>query len=320
MSYVHKYYSCAGDAMNRQKKIITAARKYLLYTLSLPERTVRSLAALAGGASTLLMDTILPKSFRGTTIYNVSIGMMQRFIVENVAGIEDETGKKRRELGDDYLLRKMTGTALEAAGLMTIRFSPLWVFAIAGDVAGGSKVFLKRLVEHLKKNRIIAHDTKAVELIDILEAIQEATSASAVSIDTPPLTRNQLKELADEMKSSYGRVFEITANLMPRLDSLWESMVQMSKRENVSIEKLGGIITVDALSWSKKGIGMMFASGRTGAELFDEKILDSYRKTLTAVSDKGVDVYMSSHMRPFIKSAKSHFNPGQRTWIESLFT
>jgi hypothetical protein len=303
--------------MNKKDRFIESARQHLLYTLSLPERTIRSLAALAGGTTSLLTEMLFPESLRETTIYNVSFGMMQRFIIEKVAGIESEFSEGQTELGDDYVQRKMAGTALEAAGLLAMRFSPLWVFAIAGDAAGGSKVFLKRLVKHLKENNIIAQETEAAELVDVLEAVQEASSKSASSIDTPPLSREKLSELANEMKVNYVRVFKTTTNLIPNLDTIWENMEQLAHREKISIERLGGIITVDALSWSKKGVGVVFATGRTGVELFDEKILDSYRKTLAAVSEKGIDQYMSTHMQPFMRSAKSHFDPGQKTWLES---
>ena len=126
----------------------------------------------------------------------------------------------------------------------------------------------------------MAEETQATELIDVLEAVQEASSKSAITIDMPPLSREELSQLADEMKVSYGRVFKSTTNLMPRLDAIWKNMEQLALRENISIERLGGIMTVDAVSWSKKGVRMALATGRTGAELFDEKILDSYRKTL----------------------------------------
>ena len=153
--------------MNKKKRFIKAVHKHLMYTLSLPERTIRSLAALAGGTTTLLTEILFPEFLRNTTIYNVSFGMMQRFIVERVAGIESETNENQINLDDDYVQRKMAGTALEAAGLLAMRFSPLWVFAIAGDVAGGSKVFLKRLVKHLKENNIIAQEAEASELVDV---------------------------------------------------------------------------------------------------------------------------------------------------------
>jgi len=303
--------------MNKKAGFFEAARQRLMYALSLPERTIRSLAALAGGTTTLLAETLFPKSFRGTTTYRVTIGMMQQFIVERVAGMKSEISEDQAELGDDYVQRKMAGTALEAAGLLTMGSSPLWVLAVLGDAAGGSKIFLNRLVIYLKENGVMAEEAQATELIDVLEAVQEASSKSAITIDTPPLSREELSKLADEMKVSYGQVFKSTTNLIPRLDAIWKNMEQLALRENISIERLGGIMTVDAVSWSKKGVRMALATGRTGVELFDEKILDSYRKTLIAAAEQGIDKYMSDHMRPFMQSARAHFDPAQKTWTEN---
>jgi hypothetical protein len=303
--------------MNKKGGFFEAAFQHLMYALSLPERTIRSLAALAGGTSTLLADTLFPKSFRGTTTYRVTIGMMQQFIIERVAGMKSEISADRAEVGDDFVQRKMAGTALEAAGLLTMGASPLWVLAILGDAAGGSKVFLNRLVKYLKENSVIEEQTEATELVDVLEAVQEASSKSAITIDTPPLSRAELSRLADEMKASYIRVFRSTTNLVPRLETIWKNMERLSRSENISIERLGGIMAVDAVSWSKKGMGIALATGRTGAELFDEKILDSYKQTLAATSEQGIDKYMSEHMQPFIQSARMHFDPAQKTWTES---
>ncbi|MGB2895191.1 MAG: hypothetical protein WBB65_03375 [Anaerolineales bacterium] len=303
--------------MDKKTRFFEAARQRLMYALSLPERTIRSLAALAGGTSTLLAEMLFPESLRGTTTYNVTIGMMQQFIIERVAGMASEIGEDRVNLGDNYVQRKMAGTALEAAGLLMMGYSPLWVLAIAGDTAGGSKVFLNRLVEHLKENGIVAEETKVAGLVDVLEAVQEASSKSANTFDAPPLSRVELSNMADEMKVSYGQVFKSTTNLIPWLDAIWKNMEQLARRENISIERLGGIMTMDAVSWSKKGASMALAAGQTGAELFDEKILDSYRQTLAAASEQGVDKYISDHMRPFMQSARAHFDSTQKTWTGS---
>jgi hypothetical protein len=123
--------------------------------------------------------------------------------------------------------------------------------------------------------------------------------------------------LADEMKSSYSRVFKSTTNLVPRLEALWKSMELLAMRENISIERLGGIMTVDAVLWSKRGVGFARATSQTGVELFDEKILDSYRKTLIATREQGIDTYMSAHMQPFMRAAKAHFDPAQKSWTEA---
>ena len=44
------------------------------YTLSLPERLVRSTAAAVGGVSKLLTDTIIPEPLRKTTAYTAMVG------------------------------------------------------------------------------------------------------------------------------------------------------------------------------------------------------------------------------------------------------
>ena len=300
--------------MNKEGSFFETARQRLMYTLSLPERAIRSLAALVGGTSILLAETLFPKSLRGTTTYKITIGLMQQFIIERVAGMKN--GDDHTQLGEDFVQRKMAGTALEAAGLLTMGYSPLWVFAILGDAAGGSKVFLNRLVKYLKENDVVTEEIEAAELVDVLEAVQEASIKSASTIDTPPLSREELSDLANEMKFSYGRVFKSTTNLMPRLEAIWKNMEQLALRENISIERLVGIMTVDAAIWSKKGVGIAVATGQTGAELFNEKILDSYRKTLAMTSEQGIDEYLSSHMRPFMQSARAHFDPTQKTWTE----
>jgi hypothetical protein len=43
-------------------RIFEFVRHRLMYILSLPERTIRSLAAILGGTSTLLAETLFPKS------------------------------------------------------------------------------------------------------------------------------------------------------------------------------------------------------------------------------------------------------------------
>jgi len=53
------------------------------------------------------------------------------------------------------------------------------------------------------------------------------------------------------MKSNYGWVFKTMANLISRLDAIWESMLNLAKRENISFERLTVIITVDVVSWSR---------------------------------------------------------------------
>lgn len=61
------------------------------YLLSLPERTLRSMAAVAGGTTSLLTEALFPEALRGTTLYKVFVGDTQRFIITKVAQVQRES-------------------------------------------------------------------------------------------------------------------------------------------------------------------------------------------------------------------------------------
>jgi|GEM_PF-190966 len=295
------------------------ALKQLKYALSLPERTIRSLTALAGGTTSLLTETLFPEVLRGTTLYKIFLGDTQQFMLEKIAQIKKE--KKETDpvetTDDDYVQRKMVGGALETAGLFAMHFSPLWVFAIAADAAAGSRVFLDRLVNQLKTNGVVPEDAQANDLADLLTTIQETSCRSASAIDRPPLSRDQINQLADEMTQSYGQIFSQATNLVPRLETIWTQMEQLADRENVSLERISGLLTVDVASWAKKGIGAVLAVGQTGSAIMGEEILDSYARTLDTVAEEGVTAYLKTKMTPFLQAATAHFAPDKKTWTES---
>ncbi|HOB76091.1 MAG TPA: hypothetical protein PKG54_16370 [Phycisphaerae bacterium] len=299
-----------------------SAYKGLGYLLSLPERTLRSLAAVTGGTTSLLTETLFPEMLRDTTLYKIFLGDAQRFLVEKIAQVQRQGGEAAPAAeGDagqeDYVQRKVAGTALEAAGLLAMHLSPLWVFAIAADAAAGSNEFLQRLVVQLKRNNVLPPDAEIAGLHELLAAIQEASRRSAAAVDTPPLSREEVSQLADEMTEKYGRMFASVSNLLPRFETVWKRMESLAGRENISLERLGGILTMDVAEWSKKGFGAMLAVGQTGADLFGERVLASYERTLDAVAQDGVAGYLSRHMKPFLQAAMDAFSPARQTWIES---
>ena len=66
---------------------------FLKYTVSLPERTVRALAAGVGGVSKVFTDLALPEALRDTTTYRVLLGNMQRLVVERVGFVVHQVGR-----------------------------------------------------------------------------------------------------------------------------------------------------------------------------------------------------------------------------------
>ena len=62
-----------------------ALRERATYLASLPERTIRSLASVAGGTTMLLTETLFPEVLRDTTMYRIFVGDTQKFVIEKVA-------------------------------------------------------------------------------------------------------------------------------------------------------------------------------------------------------------------------------------------
>ena len=79
------------------------------YFLSLPERTIRSAAALVGGASLLLTETLLPDVLRESVTYRVTIGDFQRFLITRLAQVQPAELAFQETMSDAYLSRKVAG-------------------------------------------------------------------------------------------------------------------------------------------------------------------------------------------------------------------
>lgn len=295
-----------------------SVRKQLGYLLSLPERTLRSLSALVGGASLLVSETLLPVALRESTFYRILIGDTQRYLVEQVAQVARDLPETAESdtVTADYAQRKLTGAVLETVGLLSVQFSPLWVFAIVGDAAAGSKLFLNRLVGQLKKNGVIPPDAHITELVDVLNVMQTASEKSATVIDTPPLSRADLAKLVNDLKTSYQQMFAKTADLLPRLETVWGQLEQVASQQNISLERLQGILTIEAAEWGRKGVGTAVAITETSTELLGEAILSSYANTLEQVKEQGIAGYVGRYMKPFWETAVSHFQPHTKTWTE----
>ncbi len=302
---------------NYNKGYLDSLYHYLALSFSIPERAARALGALVGGSTLLLTKTLLPTAIRNSSSYRFTLGMFQTFLIRNVAGVDQiETDI---ELTDNFLRRKLLGTSLEAAGLLTMHLSPVWVFAIASDTAKGGQVFLNRLVHHLQDSRVIAKDSNPESLEQVLLSIHEMSRQAATAIDTPPLSVQEIRDLADELRRSTYSLAQNSSGLLPRFESIWNQIRQVAKKQDLSIKHVLGMLSVSAASVAETGMGTAGAIGKTGVGLLDEMVLNDYKKTLADISDTGAFDYMKGNMLPFVENAQSHFNFRQETWTQKWF-
>lgn len=294
-------------------RIRAKMKQTLIYILSMPERYLRAAASLIGGVLLIALDTLLPTGLKRMTLYRLLIGDGLRFVVERIAGIPPEGLPL---LPHDYHRRKLAGSAIEGLGLLAVQFSPLWVFAIAGDAASGSQVFLRRLVEHLKRQGVLNQDESIDDLTDLLDALQNASRATVGAIDTPPLTRPELEQMAGEMRVAYARLFRGTQDLLPRFERIWQEMIEVSASPKMSLGALARYMNLELRAWARRSSGMVRAMGATGSELFGEHVLEGYQHTLDALKAQGARSYFRVRFAPYLRAAQAQMLRGTPNWTE----
>jgi hypothetical protein len=130
------------------------------YLASLPERTARAAAALAGGLIYEASEVVLPGAVRRSKLYQAIVGRLLRIAIElvgRVEGIYPAEEMPAREL----LVRKTAGNAVELASFLAVGWSPVWLLAGASDLVGGSKAFLRALVAESRDAGVLSADAEA---------------------------------------------------------------------------------------------------------------------------------------------------------------
>jgi len=121
------------------------------FLLSLPERAVRSVAALLGGLVHETFALALPRVVRQSRLYEATAKNLLRVTIELVGGVDARIPTESEYEPDPGRLavRKGVGNAVELGSIAAFGFSPLWILAAAADVTRGSRIYLDAYVAEL---------------------------------------------------------------------------------------------------------------------------------------------------------------------------
>src|SRR6266478_3178700 len=120
------------------------------YLVSLPERVLRSAAALAGGLVRELGDVSLPSAVRRTKTYQMLVGIALRFMIEEVGQVEG-VYPAEGELASNFMLRRTAGHGIELVGILAFRASPVWIMAALADLSGTGRHLIQEISASLKE-------------------------------------------------------------------------------------------------------------------------------------------------------------------------
>src|ERR1700735_1646336 len=129
------------------------------YILSLPERAIRSLGALAGGLLREIGEVALPAPIRRTVLYRTMVGVTLRFLIEQVGEVEG-IYPSESSLAENFILQRTASHGIELLGILTFRASPVWVLAALADVTGGGQKLMREIAGALKEEGLLDVDAR----------------------------------------------------------------------------------------------------------------------------------------------------------------
>lgn len=292
--------------------------KYLVYSLSLPERALRTSSAVVGGALRESTALLVPQAFQNSKTYSVMVRQMLDFLAHDVGGVAAAARSRAEDPVENFVARKAVGSFVEMAGAATLHMSPLMLLAVISDVAYGSQVFLKELSEELKQQGLIDETSSIEHADDLLAAVAQASSVTASALDTPPLSIEGLKQVIDQTREAVRQINPAQVIPQAELGRLWHDMRDMAGRENVSLLNISTAMTLyslDRIGTLGKGA---LSTVRVAGTLLDRHVIEHYTEALGQIRRQGFYRTLSESSRPYIEAVWHNFSTDRPTVTEDL--
>ena len=270
-----------GSGTNDAESSDSHLSRFLLYTVSLPERVVRSTVGVTAGVAKEASHALIPQAFQSSKTYELVVVNSLKFLVENVGGVECQHAAGEPPPVDHFLARKAVGNFVDLAGVATLHLSPIWVFAVVSDVAYGSKAYVRELAAELHERGLIK-DTSSIDRVDdLLAAIQTTTAETASLISTPPLSVEQLKLTIERTRSAIAAADHAAFPSQQDLEAHWQEMRTISAKEGVSMLGVSGALTLHMLG-KMEAVAQGVAGRRRGGRRSPQP---QYRRSLRRRSE-----------------------------------
>jgi hypothetical protein len=298
-----------------------AVRKYLLYTLSLPERALRSSVGVVGGAVRESAGLLVPQALRDSQTYRVMVQQTLDFLVSDIGGMAAAApNAKTPPRVEQFVARKTVGNFVEMAGMATLHLSPLLILAVVSDVAYGSKTYLKELAAELQRAGVIDDQSTIHGAGDLLEAIGTTARAASTAFDTPPLSLDGLRETVERTTEAAKGIDVADALPQAEVTRMWQEMREIATTESVSLLEVSSAMTLHALDKvANVGRGAL-SSVRIAGQLLDRHVLDYYRAAASEIHQNGYYATLAKVSGPYIEGVWKNFSSDRPTITEELCT
>jgi len=286
------------------------------YLLSLPERLVRSGAALAGGLIREIGHVAVPAGVRRTKTYQAMVEIALRFMIEQlgeVKGVYPSEG----ELASNFLLRRTAGQGIELAGFIAFRASPVWILAALADISGAGRQVVQEIAESMKQEGLLGKDAKFENIDQILDGLECTAGWAADVVNVPPLDVAGLRREWEAFRRSAARIPPRNLPSAVRVGAQWEELKARAAEQERTVFQLSSMIAVAAISRTPETLLRLARAAnravwRTG-QFFGGSVLEHYSQVLREIGERGYAAYWADEFRPYLLAAARQFSPKHRS-------
>jgi hypothetical protein len=234
-----------------------------------------------------------------------------RFLIEQVGQVE-QSHPEGEPIPADFLVRRTAGNALEVAGVVAFRASPVWVLAALADVSGAGRHLVSEIAAELQREKLLDPGESFETVDQILDGLEHTSARLAEACNTPPLNAADLRAEWGGFRKDIARFPVPDASAV---SELWSRLREEAGRQEKTVFELSGVLALSAIRRFGKGSGL--AARRTGGVLA-EATLGHYAAALTEINQTGWFRYWIREFSPYFRAAASQFSPKRPTLTQRL--
>jgi hypothetical protein len=297
----------------KRRKAVTRTARYLV---SLPERLVRSGAALAGGLIRQLGDVTLPAAVRRTKTYQTMVDIALRFMIEQVGQVEG-VYPTEGELANNFLMRRTAGHGIELVGILAFRASPVWIMAALADISGAGRQIVQEVANALKQEGLLEGDAKFENIDQLLDGLEETAGRAAYVFNAPPLDVAGLRQEWQAFRSSASKIPPRNLPSAELVRRHWDELKAEASRQNRSVFALSSLVALGVVSRAPDNLLRLARAANRAVwhtgQVLAGGLLDHYSKTIEEIRARGFATYWAEEFRPYLRAAAGQFSPTHRS-------
>lgn len=309
----------SGDSHGQDPDYVRV-RNFLLFSLSMPERTLRTASGVVAGAVRESASLLVPQAFQNSKTYSVMVRQMLDFLAEDVGRVEREEDETAPPAIENFVARKSVGNFVEMAGLATLHLSPMMLLAVVSDVAYGSQTYLVELADELKKQGVIDEDSTIRHADDLFQAVGDAAGTTADVFNTPPLSVAGLKQTIEDTRQAVQAIDPSKVIPQSEVKRLWEDIHELAAAQGVKPMAVSSAMTLYSLDKiGSLGQGALSTATAAGT-LFDRHVIKHYTDGLADVREKGIYRSLAETSTPYVDAVWKNFSTEETTLTEDVLS